>query len=351
MSPETWKTGLYHKAEISKEFHKEDSKEHTPHLQQKCVTGLRWSMENFNPKGVSLRKTWAQVVEDRQEQQLELYLRSSSSCQPLINNSPPVQAPRSRGEIDAVTCAVWQPAADTRCGCMSRDPHHHPYSQGHHPLDWDVLRAISCFSELPCMDPSGCWWLGSLASRGVVGYHQLMNTSSTDSGPSACFPWALPWLPGDQLEGSLSSSTSLPARTGSGQPGPLLQKMMLLWGGRVSWSLSTAHLTSPCPPWEPGIAETWEESEATATWVLSQPETPTQLLPTRLCPPSEQGGCLQKAALETVFRQSNTNRIWKPISSQFLPALKHLFFLFTMLGLSKMEGGFLFLWKTERKTK
>lgn len=146
----------------------------------------------------------------------------------------------------------------------------------------------------------------------------------------------LPWPPGDQQERNLSSSTSLPARTGSGQPGCLLLKMMLLWGGRASWSLST---------WDPGIAETWAQSEVTSTRVLSQPETPTQLLPT------EQGSCLQKAAPEKVFRQSNTNGIWKPISSQFLPALKHLIFLFTLLVLSKMEVGFLFLWKTERKTK
>lgn len=236
---------------------------------------------------------------------------------------------------------------------MSRDPQHHPYPQGHHPLAWDVLRAISCFSELPCMDPSGCRWLGSLAStRGVVGYHHLRNTSSTDSGPSACLPWA-------QGPYTIAMTSRWPAgrepvlfhTTGSGQPGPLLQKLMLLWGGRVSWGLSTAHLTSPCPPREPGIAETWAQSEATATSVPSQPETPMQLLPTRLCPLSEQGSCLQKTALETIFRQSNTNGIWKPISSQFLPALKHLFFLFTLLALSKIEGGFLFLWKTERKPK
>lgn len=72
---------LYHKAEISKEFYKEDSNEHCPYLQQKCVTGLKQSMENFNPKGVSLRKIRAQVMEDRQEQQLELHVCSSSSCQ------------------------------------------------------------------------------------------------------------------------------------------------------------------------------------------------------------------------------------------------------------------------------
>lgn len=67
MSPETQKMDLYHKAEISKELYKEDSNQHSPYLPQKCVTGLRPSMENFNTKGVSLRKIRTQVMEDRQE--------------------------------------------------------------------------------------------------------------------------------------------------------------------------------------------------------------------------------------------------------------------------------------------
>lgn len=58
---------LYHKAEISKKLFKGDSNEDSPHLQQKCVTGLRPSMENFNTKEASLRKIWTQVMEDRQE--------------------------------------------------------------------------------------------------------------------------------------------------------------------------------------------------------------------------------------------------------------------------------------------
>lgn len=67
MSPETQKMDLYHKAEISKKLFKVDSNEHSPYLQQKCVTGLRLGMENFNTKEVSLRKIWIQVIEDRQE--------------------------------------------------------------------------------------------------------------------------------------------------------------------------------------------------------------------------------------------------------------------------------------------
>lgn len=67
MSPETQKMDLFHKAEISKELYKEDSNEHSPYLQQECVTGLRQSTENFNTKGVSLRKIHTQVMEDRQE--------------------------------------------------------------------------------------------------------------------------------------------------------------------------------------------------------------------------------------------------------------------------------------------
>lgn len=104
MSPETWKMDLYHKAEISKELYKWDSNKHSPYLQQKCVTGLRQSMENFNTKGVSLSKIWAQVMEDRQEQQLELYVRSSSSCQPLINTSPLYDHARPRRDRHRPLC-------------------------------------------------------------------------------------------------------------------------------------------------------------------------------------------------------------------------------------------------------
>lgn len=58
---------FHHGAEITKELYKDDSNQRSPHLQQKHVTGLGWSMENFDPKGMSLRKIQAQVKEDRQE--------------------------------------------------------------------------------------------------------------------------------------------------------------------------------------------------------------------------------------------------------------------------------------------
>lgn len=73
---------------------------------------------------------------------------------------------------------------------------------------------------------------------------------------------------------------------------------------------------------------------------------------THLCAPSsEQDSCPQKAALGTIFKQSNINGACEPISSQFLPALKHLFPLFTLLGLSKMGAVFFFSGKRKEKQK
>lgn len=371
MSPQTWKMDIHRGAEISKELHKEDSNQHSPYLQQKRVTRLRQSMENFDPKGMSLRKIWAQVKEDRQEQQLELNLCSSSSCQwlqALISNSLPVHATCSQGEIDAFVSAVKRPGVDTGCGRISGDPHQHPYTQGQHPSERSTLRATSYFPEPPFINSCSCWWLGSLAStRAGVGYHHPTHISSTDSGPSARLPWAwghrsiaiaCRWPagrgPGGNSADCQSLSTFPPARTGSGQPGHLLlqKEMLLLWGGRVSRSLSSARAVSPCPPWRAGTAETRAQPEATAARVLSQPKSPTQLLPTHISLPS-----LLRAGQLSPEGSSQDN--FQTI--QYKWSLQTYFFTVSSCpeapfpsvhpaGAQQNGGCFLFLWKTERKT-
>lgn len=199
------------------------------------------------------------------------------------------------------------------------------------------------------MYPSGCWWFRSLAStRGVAGYHHLMSTSGTDPGPSPCLPWEQEhytiamtsrWPDGREpflFHISACQDQFWPTRTSVAEDDAPM--------GRTSF-MEPFHCTPDLPLSSSRTWHCWDLSTIRGNCNLSPVPAwdPPHSFSPHVSALSEQGSCLQKAALEKIFRQPNTNGIWKPISSQFLPSLKHLILLFTLLALSKMEDGFLFL--------
>lgn len=207
-------------------------------------------------------------------------------------------------------------------------------------LPSEMLRTKSCFAKPPFVESCSCQGLGSPApARGgwVPPFHAYLRDRLRFSCVSSLSVGALQHCHDFQMtskEGSggngtnyQSFSNSPPARTGSGQPGLLLQKVMSLPGKEGFHGAFPLHA-------QPLLALLEELA-------LLRPECNHRRLQPESCPrpralhsfsahtalqapSSEQDSCPQKAAPRTTSKQPNINGGCRPISSQFLPALKHL---------------------------
>lgn len=133
---------------MSEECHKGVSNQHSPHLQQKLVTELGWSMENSKRNESEKDTSTSEGGEaGRAVGAQPLFQQLLPMAASANKEQPPVHATCSQGKMDVFVSAVEQSRPDTVYGCISRDPYQHSSTLRKHFLGCSTL--MQCHAEPP----------------------------------------------------------------------------------------------------------------------------------------------------------------------------------------------------------